>query len=99
MNDMMKLSRAFFALGLLGLGVLGLVYGDFALQWQPVAAWVPARQLLAYTSAAVLVAGAASLLWGRTAVVASQVLFAYALLWLALLKLPPLALAPLIDLK
>jgi len=97
MNDMMKLSRAFFALGLLGLGVLGLVFGDFALQWQPVAAWVPGRELLAYTSAAILVAASASLLWGRTAIVASQVLFAYALLWLSLLKLPPLALAPLIE--
>jgi uncharacterized membrane protein len=94
---MMKLSRAFFALGLIGLGVLGLIYGDFALQWQPVAAWVPARELLAYTSATVLVAAAVSLLWGRTAIVASQVLFIYALLWLALLKLPHVALAPLIE--
>jgi uncharacterized membrane protein len=94
---MRKLSRAFFALGLLGLGVLGLAYGDFALQWQPVATWVPVRQLLAYTSAAVLVGAAATLLWGRTAIVASQVLFVYTLLWLALLKLPHLALAPLIE--
>ena len=97
MDDIMKLSRAFFALGLFGLGVLSLAYGDFALQWQPVATWVPARGLLAYTSAAVLLAAAASLFWGRTAIVASQVLFVYALLWLALLKLPKLALAPSIE--
>jgi hypothetical protein len=30
---MLKLDRVFFALGLIGLGVLGLIYGDFPLQW------------------------------------------------------------------
>ena len=37
-----------FAVGMIGLGVLALVYGDFALVWQPVAAWVPGRMALAY---------------------------------------------------
>lgn len=48
---------AIFALATCGLGVLGLVYGDFALQWQPVPDWLPWRHGVAYVSAALL-------LWG-----------------------------------
>jgi uncharacterized membrane protein len=73
---MLKPDRVFFALGLIGLGVLSLVYGDFALQWQPVPALVPGREYLAYASGAVMVAGGAGLLSRRTAVLSSGVLFA-----------------------
>jgi hypothetical protein len=52
---MLKPDRVFFALGLIGLGVLSLVYGDFALQWQPVPAWVPVSWTIA--AAAWVVAG------------------------------------------
>jgi len=92
---MLKLDRVFFALGLIGLGILSLVFGDFALQWQPVPAWVPARVFLAYASGAVMVVGGAGLLWKRTAVLSSGVLFVYSLLWLLLLKLPHVVMAPL----
>ncbi len=37
----------FFAAGLIGLGVLALIYGDFALVWQPVPAGLPGRTALA----------------------------------------------------
>jgi uncharacterized membrane protein YphA (DoxX/SURF4 family) len=48
-----------YGLGAMALGLVGLVWGDFALQWQPVAAWVPVRTLLAYLfSAALVIAGA-----------------------------------------
>ena len=50
-------ARAEFAASMIGLGILGFIYGDFALVWQPVPAWVPARQALACLSAAIELAG------------------------------------------
>ena len=47
-----------YGLGAIALGLVGIIWGNFALQWQPVAPWFPARTLLAYLfAAALLVAG------------------------------------------
>ena len=46
-----------FAVGMIGLGILALVYGDFALVWQPVAPWVPGRTTLAYGSGVIMLLG------------------------------------------
>ena len=85
----------FFALGLIGLGVLSLVFGDFALQWQPVPVSIPGRTILAYASGAVMILFGAGLLSRRTASLSSSVLLVYTLIWLLLLKLPHVAMAPL----
>ena len=85
----------FFALGLIGLGVLSLVFGDFALQWQPVPAGIPGRTALAYASGAVMALCGAGLLSRRTAGLASSVLLVYTLIWLLLLKLPHVVMDPL----
>ena len=45
---------ALFAVGMIGLGILALVYGDFAMVWQPVASWIPGRSALAYSSGLVV---------------------------------------------
>jgi len=50
-----------YGLGAIALGVVGIVWGDFALQWQPVPAWFPGRTVLAYMFAAALVLAGACL--------------------------------------
>ena len=84
------------AAGMIGLGVLALTYGDFALVWQPVAPWVPGRTGLAYASGGLMLLAGAGLLFQATAAWAVRVLFPYLILW-ALLKVPALVVAPQIE--
>ena len=93
MNRTLQPARALFAIGLLGLGVLGLVYHDFALDWQPVPLWVPGRTFLAYGSGVLMLACGAGVLFRSTAVWAVRILFPYLFLWM-LLKVPLLFVAP-----
>jgi uncharacterized membrane protein len=78
---------------MIGLGILALVYGDFALVWQPVAAWVPGRTVLAYGSGILMLICGAGLLFEATVAGAVRVLFPYFIVWL-LLKVPALVVAP-----
>jgi uncharacterized membrane protein len=84
------------AIGLLGLGILGLIYGDFALVWQPVAPWFPARTALAYIIAALEVLTALALLFRATSRWAVRILFPGIVLW-QLLKVPDLFAAPTVE--
>lgn len=83
---------ALFAIGMVGLGVLGLVVGDFAMQWQPVAPWFPARTALAYGAAALMIVCGAGLLMRSTVKWSSRILFVYSIVW-ALLKVPAIVVA------
>lgn len=82
-----------FAIGMIGLGILGLVYGDFALVWQPVASWIPGRTVLAYGSGLIMLLGGVGLLLTATAAWSARILFPYLIVWL-LLKVPALLVAP-----
>ena len=82
-----------FAIGMIGLGILALVYGDFALVWQPVAAWIPGRTLLAYCSGVLMLVGGVGLLLRTTAAYAVRILFPYLIVWM-LLKVPAVVVAP-----
>jgi uncharacterized membrane protein len=93
---MLKTARWLFALGMVGLGALALVYGDFALVWQPVAPWVPGRTALAYGSGVLMLLCGAGLLFRATTKWSVRVLFPYLILW-ALLKVPALVVAPQIE--
>lgn len=82
-----------FAIGLIGMGVLGLVYGDFAMGWQPVAPWFPARTALAYASGALMLACGAGLLFRATTPWALRIVLPYLVIW-QMLKFPALVVAP-----
>jgi uncharacterized membrane protein len=82
-----------FAVGMIGLGTLALVYGDFALVWQPVPSWIPGRTFLAYGSGLLMLLGGLGLLLRATSAWSARLLFPYLILWL-LLKVPALVVAP-----
>ena len=85
-----------FAASMAALGILGFVYGDFAIVWQPVAAWVPGRTCLAYASGFLMLFGGAGLLFQGTLKWSVRILFPYLILW-TLLKVPALVVAPQIE--
>jgi uncharacterized membrane protein len=82
-----------FAVGMIGLGALALIYGDFAMVWQPVAPWIPGRTALAYASGVLMLAGGVGLLFTATVAWSVRILFPYLFAWL-LLKVPALVVAP-----
>ena len=84
----MTRNRVLYALGAVMLGIVGLIVGDFALQWQPVPASVPLRTPLAYLCAALLVAGGAAVAWTKTSRSAALALGSFYGLWTVLLHLP-----------
>jgi uncharacterized membrane protein len=85
-----------FAFGMIGLGILALVYGDFALVWQPVPLWIPGRTVLAYLSGLIMLLGGVGLLLRATVAWSVRILFPYLILWL-LLKMPALLVAPRVE--
>ena len=62
---MLKIGSISLAASVLGLGVLGFITGDFALNWQPVPASVPGRTTLAYLTAGLFLILGAGLLVDR----------------------------------
>ena len=93
MNKNQQPALALFVIGLLGLGILALHYHDFALVWQPVPAWVPARAGIASASGVLMLALGIGLLVPRARTWSVRVLFPYLVLW-ACLKLPEVITAP-----
>jgi uncharacterized membrane protein len=82
---------------MIGLGVFGLINGDFAEIWQFVPASVPGRQALAYASAALMLVCGIGLLSKRTEALAARVLFPYLALLVIVLKTPAVVRHPLVE--
>ena len=91
---MKTLGHILFAAGLAGLGVLSLLFADFAMNWQPVPAWVPFRMFLAYVSGTILLVGGIGTLLKRTATWSTLVLAIFVLTWLLFLQVPRVASSP-----
>lgn len=80
---------------MMGLGIRGLCYGDFASVWQRIPIeHLPARQFFAYACAAIELATGIGLLVKRVAARSSCILSIYLLLWVVLLKLPAVVRVP-----
>jgi uncharacterized membrane protein len=86
-----------FALTVIAMGVQGLVERKFNVLWQPVPKWVPAREVLVYVCALIPLLAGLGVLWRSTAALAAKVLLGWTLLWLVLVRLPDVAMAPGID--
>lgn len=89
-----SVGQAVFAATMIGLGVLGLIKGNFTPIWDPVPKGVPAREVLVYLCAFISLASGIGLLWRRTAALAARVLLGYLLLWFLLLRVYFVILSP-----
>src|ERR1700710_3031536 len=92
-----SVGHAVFAATLVGLGILGLIQGDFTPIWIGVPKGFPAREILAYLCSIISLACGLGLLWQRTAVVASRVLLTCLLAWLLLFRASRIFIAPTVQ--
>jgi len=89
-----RASRAVFAAVLIGLGILGLIYGNSSEIWEPIPKTLPGRPLIICLCSLIELVSGVGLLLRPLLTLACRVLFAFLLLWLVLLKLPGVLLAP-----
>jgi len=79
---------ALYGAGALGLGVICLVCASFALQWQPVPAWIAQHGVLAIISALILVAAGIATMLRPTAALGAAILAFWYGLWVVALHVP-----------
>jgi uncharacterized membrane protein len=89
-----SVGHAIFATTMIALGIVGLIKSEYVAIWQPIPQSVHG---LAYLCAIISLATGFGLLWKRTAVTAARVLLVYLLLWLLLLRVPGIFLAPNVE--
>lgn len=84
----MNYNSALYALGAILLGVIGICFHDFAMQWQPVPAGIAMRTPLAYLSGLLLIVGGCAILARRGERAGALLLTAFYGLWVIVLHLP-----------
>jgi uncharacterized membrane protein len=83
----------FFVVGLIGLGIIALIVRDFALVWQPVPEWVPARHAVAAGTGVLMILLGVGLSFRASRAWAVRILLVYLVVWAAL-KIPAVIVAP-----
>src|SRR5436190_19098633 len=83
-----------YAAGAILLGVVGICFQDFAMQWQPVPADIGMRTQLAYLAGALLAVGGAMLLAPRLERAGALLLTIFIGLWMLVLNLPSAIASP-----
>ncbi len=84
----MRFGNRAYGAGAITLGLVGLAFADFAMQWQPVPKILPGHMVLAYFSGAILVAGGAALFTKRWAAYGALTLAVFYGFWVVLLHGP-----------
>src|SRR2546421_2420071 len=93
MNKNQQPALCLFVAGLIGLGVIALIVGDFAMVWQPVPDSVPARHAVAVGTGALMILLGLGLSFRATRAWAVRILLPYLVVWAAL-KIPAVVVAP-----
>jgi uncharacterized membrane protein len=93
MNKTQQPALCFFVAGLIGLGVVALIAGDFAMVWQPVPDWLPARHAVAVGTGVLMLLLGLGLSIRASRKWAVRILLAYLVVW-ASLKIPSVVAAP-----
>ena len=92
-----QLAQLAFAVGMIGLGIVGLVYGDFMSEWKFASDLIPGRHELAYASAVIMLVCGMGLLVKPTEVLAARVLVPYWAILVLILKLPTIVKSPQVE--
>lgn len=77
--------RTILGTAIAGLGLISLIYADFAITWQPVPEGVPMRTMLAYASGALLALSGATLIINRGAGFGAAAIALFLLSWVLFL--------------
>jgi uncharacterized membrane protein len=91
------IGQVIFAVGLIGLGVLGLRYDDFAMSWQPVPPEIPYHAALAYASGTLLLLTGIGMFFERTAQISALIETINLFAWIVLLRLDGVIAHPLSE--
>ena len=93
MNKNQQPGLCLFIAGLIGLGMIGLIVGDFAMVWQPVPDWVPGRHAVAYGTGVLMILLGLGVWIRPSRAWAVRILLVYLIVW-ATLKIPAVVVAP-----